>query len=262
MSAAFLLAISAGIAFRHVATGTGPVPHDANPATLTAGPASAAASLAPIAAVAESVNPAANETHPGAAVKPTVGEAHRNLAIAALPDLDFPSATADTSIAAPLELPGPPDVSVETATDLTKVVTWEDETFAPPPPPTADPFVKVTVDAEQRPDRGGFLHKVFGNHERPGFTPARPLHEAPPEVPATLRRSLKHDVPVNVRVYLDATGKVHYAELLSDSAGENRDLAALAVFSARHWQFVPAQMGNEAVPVAVVLRFRFGPDLQ
>jgi len=53
---------------------------------------------------------------------------------------------------------------------------------------------------------------------------------------------------------------VDYAELLSDGSRLDRDLVSLAIFSARHWQFAPAQSGDQKVPAEVVLRFSFGPD--
>ena len=63
-------------------------------------------------------------------------------------------------------------------------------------------------------------------------------------------------------ISVDRAGKVEFAELLSNGSGPNRDVASLAVFASRHWEFSPAHLGNDSVPAEVVLRFRFGPDLQ
>jgi TonB family protein len=65
---------------------------------------------------------------------------------------------------------------------------------------------------------------------------------------------------VRVKVYVDRSGKVEYAELLSDGTGSNRELASLAVFAARRWQFAPANRAGKPVEAQAVLRFRFGPN--
>jgi hypothetical protein len=61
-------------------------------------------------------------------------------------------------------------------------------------------------------------------------------------------------------LYLDRAGAVEYAELLSKGTGSNQELASLAVFTARKLQFSPARQGEETVPAAVLVRFRFGPE--
>jgi hypothetical protein len=76
-----------------------------------------------------------------------------------------------------------------------------------------------------------------------------------------LRQRAGQEVAIDVKLYVDRAGKVDFAELLSNGTGANRDLASLAVFSSRHWEFSPAHLGDETVPAEVVLRFRFGPDV-
>jgi hypothetical protein len=56
--------------------------------------------------------------------------------------------------------------------------------------------------------------------------------------------------PRALRAGLTALG---YSEALSNVAESNRDLAALAVFSARRWEFVPARTGDGTVPGEVIL---------
>jgi hypothetical protein len=48
-----------------------------------------------------------------------------------------------------------------------------------------------------------------------------------------LLRTLRTEVPLNVRVYINKSWEVDYAELLSDITAVNRDFASLAVFDAR-----------------------------
>jgi TonB family protein len=79
-------------------------------------------------------------------------------------------------------------------------------------------------------------------------------------VPPELRSRIAKPVPITVKLYVDRSGSVEYAELLSNGTGDNRDLASLAVFTARRWRFSPAQEGGEAVPSQVRVQFRFGAD--
>jgi hypothetical protein len=95
-------------------------------------------------------------------------------------------------------------------------------------------------------------------HPAPEYEPPTPVHESTPVVDDHLRRSLESEVPVDVRVYINRSGKVDYAELLSDITGRNRDLATLAVFDARHWEFTPARSGTRIVPGRAILHYRFG----
>ena len=92
------------------------------------------------------------------------------------------------------------------------------------------------------------------------FRPPTPVRQPRPQIPADVQRGLTRDAIVNVRVYVDRAGKVEFAELLSDGTGANRDLAALAVFASRRWEFEPATMNGTAVPGKAVLRFRFAAD--
>jgi hypothetical protein len=68
-------------------------------------------------------------------------------------------------------------------------------------------------------------------------------------------------VSLDVRVYINRSGKVDYAEMLSDLTAENRDLAALGVFDARHWEFTPARLAGHVVPSQLVLHYRYGNTL-
>lgn len=63
-----------------------------------------------------------------------------------------------------------------------------------------------------------------------------------------------------MRAYITGSGKVTYAEMLSNVT-ENRGLASPAVFDARHWDFMPAQLGAQMVPRQVILHYRFGNPL-
>ncbi len=45
------------------------------------------------------------------------------------------------------------------------------------------------------------------------------------------------DVKINVKVYVNPSGKVDFSELVSKVPDTDRDLAVLAVFAARRWEF-------------------------
>jgi TonB family protein len=125
---------------------------------------------------------------------------------------------------------------------------------APPPAPPArspepapESRIRVAVDAVSRTRAGKFV-------------PPTAVREERPVVPATLARQISREVSIEVKVYVDRAGKVEYAELLSNAARDNRELASLAVFASRRWQFAPAQRDGKPMPGEAVLRFRFQPD--
>lgn len=124
----------------------------------------------------------------------------------------------------------------------------------------ADPAVRVSTE----PASGSFLEHLGRNipligkrYRRADYVPPVPLHS--PAFPDPPQRSLAKQVGIDVKVYVNPSGTVDYAEVLSKAAQTDRDLAALAMFSARQWEFVPARTGNGAVPGTVILHFQFGP---
>jgi hypothetical protein len=126
------------------------------------------------------------------------------------------------------------------------------------------PYSTVAVEsvAESR------LSHIVGNipllrrlRRPPGFLAPRPVRESTPTVPPDLVRTLNGEVPLDVRAYINESGKVTFAEMLSDVTKANRGLASLAVFDARHWEFTPAQLGTQMVPGQVILHYRFGNPL-
>jgi hypothetical protein len=162
-----------------------------------------------------------------------------------------------------LLLPDLPAVSARVDTRTPAIALRESGILTAPPREAADPFVQVAVAPVAEATRPGLFGKLVGKHPKStGFIPPTLLRKAATNVPAELRTRIKREVPVDVKVYVDRTGKVEYAELLSDGAHVDRDLASLAVFSSRRWQFTPARVGDETVPGEVVLRFRFGAGQQ
>jgi hypothetical protein len=135
--------------------------------------------------------------------------------------------------------------------------------IAPTRTAVTPPFVSVTADPVTQPSGGGIASALSPSTRRnraARFTPPAVLRPSLPEVPADVRSHLKREVLINVKVYVNPSGKVDFAELLSNGTGANRDLASMAVFSSRRWEFSPASLDGQPSEGQVVLRFRFGTE--
>ena len=98
--------------------------------------------------------------------------------------------------------------------------------------------------------------------ESPGeaeITPAKSIREARPAVPANLSNMIASEVQVDVRVEIDATGRVTQARPLASIGPVSAFLVASARAAARLWLFEPARRGSQNVPSEMVLKFRYTP---
>jgi CheY-like chemotaxis protein len=132
------------------------------------------------------------------------------------------------------------------------------------PKAAAESFSTVTFEAVSESHLGGVLDKMpllRRLHRAADFVPPRPVQDNTPTVPEELVRTLRTEVPLDVRVYINESGKVDYAELLSDITEANRDFATWAVFNARHWKFQPARSETRVVTGRAILHYRFGNPL-
>jgi hypothetical protein len=121
---------------------------------------------------------------------------------------------------------------------------------------TADSSYRIEI--QPLPRMGRNIPLIGKRTPRNDYTPPAPLHQA--ALPSLPRRDDARELDLDVKVYVNPTGKVDYAELLSNVSKVNRDLAALLVFSARRWEFVPAREAQEDVPGEVILHYRFAPQ--
>lgn len=169
-----------------------------------------------------------------------------------------PSATLDVRpVGRSTPLPEPPVASPQLAINDKTAALYPDFALKTIPK-LAPPFVKVTIESES-PDRGEFFDMPKRkNAEDADFIPPKILHAAATDVPENLRELVKDQIPIDVRVYINAAGKVEFAELTSGASGLKKQLGAIAVFASRRWVFKPAMSGGENVPADVVLRYRFG----
>ena len=158
-----------------------------------------------------------------------------------------------------IEMPPPPPVAivlpVQTAMEVPILAATSPVLRATP-----GPFSTVTVEVvrEPRPGKGALRGSL---RRGDAFLPPEPTRKTAPAVPKDLARTLKAEASLDVRVYINRSGRVDYAEMISDLTAENRGLAALGVFDARHWEFMPARLAGHAVPSQLVLHYRYGNTL-
>jgi len=136
--------------------------------------------------------------------------------------------------------------------------------IVPAPLVTPERYATVTVEAvaEWPSNRiAGKIPLLRRLIRPPEFQPPRPVRESKPALPPELGRSLKGEAVLDVRAYINESGKVTYAEMLSAVTEANRLFAGLAVFDARRWEFTPAQLGAQVVPGQAILHYRFGNPL-
>jgi hypothetical protein len=119
----------------------------------------------------------------------------------------------------------------------------------------AKPLSRVRVEPLHRLSRN---FPLVGKRQRQAaYVPPMPLSEPP--APILRAQNLEATVNIDVKVYVNQSGKVEYSEVLSKITPDNRELAAAAVFSARKCEFVPARAGSETAPGEVILHYEFGP---
>ena len=123
--------------------------------------------------------------------------------------------------------------------------------------------VKVSAEPAQTSRVKRFVKRIpfvrrLGSHE--DAVPPAIRHEATPVLPASIRRAILSEVPIDVKVYVNPSGKVDYAELIAGDATEHRELAALAVYAARKWEFSPATLEGRNVAGEMIVHFRFLPE--
>jgi hypothetical protein len=135
---------------------------------------------------------------------------------------------------------------------------------SPVPKAAVESFSTVSFEAVTESHFGGVMGRVpllRRLRRATDFVPPRPVQDSTPTVPEELLHTLKTEVPLDVRVYINESGKVDYAELLSDITTANRDFATLAVFNARRWKFEPARSKARLVPARALLHYRFSNPL-
>jgi protein TonB len=184
----------------------------------------------PQTAALEQVKPVAPPA--GTASAPLPSETTQRPPVEPPPKVTEPSRQPDSARTAQEQ---PPPVS---SREPTKPVTLTEKVPTPPEgaPPSAQPAPVTPSD----------------------YTPPRPVRQVKPATPSNVRNLISEDVQINVRVEIDATGRVVRAEPASK---EKQDfLTALAVEAARQWRFSPARQGSQNVSSSAVVGFQFKKD--
>ena len=186
-----------------------------------------------------------------------VGTASRQLSPFALPQAE-PDSAPETSAS----LPDPPTTQPVLAQTLEPSKEFL-KSMAPAngrdPRDDEDSNFRVSVEPVSGPRLENLVRNIplIGKRSRRSdYVPPAPLRN--PALPTPPRRNVAQDVNIDVKVYVNPSGKVDYSEVLSQVAETDRDLAVLAMFSSRRWEFVPARAGNATVPGEVILHYRFG----
>ena len=87
--------------------------------------------------------------------------------------------------------------------------------------------------------------------------PAEAIRAQRPSVPPDVKSAITTDNVVNVRVVIDALGKVTAATVVSANGRMASSLTPYAVRAARSWRFKPARQNGKAVRSDKVLQFLF-----
>ena len=90
------------------------------------------------------------------------------------------------------------------------------------------------------------------------LVPAKAVHKVPPVIPASIRPRIHGSIPIDVRVRIDARGRVTSAiPAVRQRAGLNSYLASRAVYAAKLWRFTAARENGKAVPSTQTIHFVF-----
>jgi protein TonB len=90
------------------------------------------------------------------------------------------------------------------------------------------------------------------------ITQPKAIYKAPPLVAAGIRPRIKGTIPIDVRVHIDANGRVvSAAPVTKHYSGLDQYLAGRAVQAARLWRFEPARENGKAVAGTQIIHFVF-----
>jgi TonB family protein len=90
--------------------------------------------------------------------------------------------------------------------------------------------------------------------------PPKPLQQVRPELPPNVRGMLSQEVQVEIKVTVDATGRVTRAEPLASKGAIAEYLGKAAATAALVWKFEPARIDGKPAPGELILQFRFAPE--
>jgi hypothetical protein len=90
------------------------------------------------------------------------------------------------------------------------------------------------------------------------LVPAKAVHKVPPVVPASIRPRIHGSIPIDIRVRIDARGRVVSAvPTVKQRSGLNAYLTSRAVYAAKLWRFTPARENGKAASSTQTIHFVF-----
>lgn len=160
--------------------------------------------------------------------------------------IDPPAATVDSNVtlpeaAMPAQLPSPPPVETAAAQP-----SRSPEVKAAPA--SAPAVSQAKAEAPQKPPAVSET-----------FVAAVPVRKVNPVIDPTLKFMLSRETTVDVKISIDATGKVVKAEPVNRDGSIAGFIATASVNAARLWTFQPARRGGRALPSDIVVQFKFTP---
>jgi hypothetical protein len=146
------------------------------------------------------------------------------------------------------ELVPPPAVTMINSAPTTLLAPALSLPHSPPPLPAEKPALEVNINPEDSPRPA---------ERQPDFIPPLPIQQIlPPRLTLAQRSFISRTVLVEIKVFIDASGKVKKTELLTPA---NPLLVAAVQSAASLWTFHPARKAGQNAPSEMILRFKFDP---
>jgi TonB family protein len=121
---------------------------------------------------------------------------------------------------------------------------------APAPTPARSPASKSATPASAAPSASPSPSAAFVR--------GQVAHKSMPDVTQRAQNTIRGKVRVNIRVSVDASGKVTNAHF--EAPGPSKYFADAALHAAKNWTFTPPKSNNASVPSEWLLRFEFDPS--
>jgi hypothetical protein len=151
------------------------------------------------------------------------------------------------------QVPLPPDESLAPKNSLAAAIPPAPVAVLPPMPLPQ----RMPSTLAPRPAPEGMLAPPPETATVPAtYQPPEPRNKVTPRFPSALRPLVSKPVTVEIRIAIDANGKVTKAEPVS-TEGLHKFFLDEAIAAARYWTFKPARRGNQTIPSESILRFVF-----
>lgn len=171
----------------------------------------------------------------------------------AAPRFEFPRKPAPDNAPA---LVSPEPIALETSANRQAPPPLVAQTYLPPPP-TAEPSLPKAAPPPM--EQTAPQTPVQSSSSQP-LIPPKPIQQVRPSLSANLRALVSREVLVQIRVSVDATGKVTRTEPVTTRSAVAEYLQSAAANAARQWSFEPARSNGKPAPSELVLQFRFLPE--